>query len=277
MSGTITITLDPTCEEGFGEDYRENYEADFTEWMNLHRNWTTEVVHGNNRTQETFVFDEALIMWMNLHRTWTMEVVRGSNRRQETFVFDEALIMNNLHQSTSKIDGNTSAHATVRLSTPALRATTSWYTLHWHPTADSTVLPRPYSEQQRLAKKKEVGSQGEETGERPGKEGRSRGESTRQCRWKSGLRIPKHARVSALVYAAHQYTIELDRALEELETQELALQSAQEVYQVQHEKNMEASFVTTSSSQVPRNGDADQEMAEKERKRETDARELMRE
>lgn len=48
----------------------------------------------------------------------------------------------------------------------------------------------------------------------------------------------EHALVSVLVYAAHQYTNELDRALEELETQELALQSAQEVYQVQHEKNM---------------------------------------
>ena len=62
MSDTVTITLDPACEEGFGEDYRQHYEADFTRWMNLHRTWTMEVGHGSNRRQETFVFDEALIM-----------------------------------------------------------------------------------------------------------------------------------------------------------------------------------------------------------------------
>ena len=45
----------------------------------------------------------------------------------------------------------------------------------------------------------------------------------------------EHARVSALVIAAHQYSIELDRTLKELEEKELALQSAQDAYRIVHE------------------------------------------
>lgn len=80
---------------------------------------------------------------MSRHRTYTIEVDHGDNKTQETMVFDEALVMNGLHLSTSKLDGNKTAHATVRLSNPALRATNSWYTLHWHPKGDSKVLPYP--------------------------------------------------------------------------------------------------------------------------------------
>ena len=34
----------------------------FTEWMSRHRTYTIEVDHGDNKTQETMVFDEALVM-----------------------------------------------------------------------------------------------------------------------------------------------------------------------------------------------------------------------
>ncbi|MCJ1264259.1 hypothetical protein MMC22_004130 [Lobaria immixta] len=117
MSETIAITLD----SAFKEDFGDSYEATFTEWMNRHRTYTIEVDHGDNKTQETMVFDEAHVM-------------------------------NGLHLSTSKLDGNKTAHATVRLSNPALRAANSWYTLYWHPKGDSKVLPYPESEEHRAAK-----------------------------------------------------------------------------------------------------------------------------
>ena len=58
MSDTIAITLDSACPN----EFRNLYEATFTEWMNSHRTHTIEVNHGGKKTQETVVFDEALIM-----------------------------------------------------------------------------------------------------------------------------------------------------------------------------------------------------------------------
>lgn len=47
----------------------------------------------------------------------------------------------------------------------------------------------------------------------------------------------EHVRLSALVFASHQYSNELKRTLKELEDRELAVQSAQASYRDQHEKN----------------------------------------
>ncbi|MCJ1263438.1 hypothetical protein MMC22_003308 [Lobaria immixta] len=117
MSEKISITLAPACNKRF----RKSYEAEFTKWMNS-------------------------------NRTHTIEVDDGGKKRKETVVFDEAHVMNGLHDSKSKIDTNKTAHATVRLSNPALRATNSWYTLHWHPQGDSRVLPDPEDEEHKAAK-----------------------------------------------------------------------------------------------------------------------------
>lgn len=48
----------------------------------------------------------------------------------------------------------------------------------------------------------------------------------------------KHAWVSAFIIAAHQYSMELDKILKKLEEKKLALQSAQNAYQIMHEKNV---------------------------------------
>ena len=58
MSEKIAITLASACNKRF----RNSYEADFTKWMNCHRTYTIEVDHGDKKTQETVVFDEAHVM-----------------------------------------------------------------------------------------------------------------------------------------------------------------------------------------------------------------------
>jgi len=60
---------------------------------------------------------------------------------------------NGLHGSTSRKDPNPGLHATVRVSTPALRAENSWYVLHYRPKGVSKILERSDCEED-LAKRK---------------------------------------------------------------------------------------------------------------------------
>lgn len=53
---------------------------------------------------------------------------------------------NGLHPTTSTWDPDSVPHVTIRLSTPTLRGQQSWHVLHWRPTGQSRVAPRPDNE-----------------------------------------------------------------------------------------------------------------------------------
>ncbi|KAF2150581.1 hypothetical protein K461DRAFT_322991 [Myriangium duriaei CBS 260.36] len=55
--------------------------------------------------------------------------------------------------TNSTVDEIKTPHATVRLSTPALRATGSWYTLHWRPDDKSTILTKSINQEAHERKK----------------------------------------------------------------------------------------------------------------------------